>query len=1336
MKFAKVFSLLCVLLLSFSLLFSCTPPEEDVTPGNGTVNSAPEGAIWHPGETLRVVVPDGSSVNVSKIVRALTSAGVKAELVTDSEAPQEHELVVGNCEREISKIAYKNFDALIIYEDYLSGYLIYSQNGNLAIAYDSGYGLGEATNYLVSLISKNKSLVSDNGIVAQSSFNKVEYIEQKRKEEQESYFKQIEAKLGVAATRHLRNLYSLYGTKTYIWLANLYDPIAGGFYYSNSGRNTIGYGPDLESTWQTLNHLQERGIFVDYNDDMALGLPEEIKADIIAFTQSLRKDDGYYYHPQWTSITLSRRSRDLRWANHILSALGAAPAASVSANGTASTVSLTAALRVKSCDAVSRIVPVASNEHLADFDTWKKYVDGLKLGEEGVDSWDIGNDLDAMKDEVKKAGDDYVNYLLDYLDDKQNESNGIWESEITYRSVSGLMKISSVYKTLGRNMSRFDTAFKSAMKMALEPELPEDAGIVYVYNPLVSMQNMILFTKPEHRYLMYSIVLQNADELISATAKKLSEYYKLDGSFSYKKLYSASSSQGSPVALPNSKEGDVNATTISCSTVDLLLDVLDVEAPPFYSSYDYEYFIDTLLDMKEIVKDNPFEYSKGAITFDDYDAEYGDEKYGVVMAPSNRVNTVVNGNYKYFQSAIVKNPAEDASGSDLVLKTNTYCYEPDATGKPQDTATGNFEHQFLISSETQGNTYVFDANIFVAKNENTYYYSPNLMQITFASSFGGNLFSLNIGKNSMGDSMCLQIKDNSEYKGLDGEANSNLANGISVNEWVNIRIECYKIYDENGTLSVKGKIFVNGEYFDETDAGYVKDGAYVDIVPNIVRVGYVRTNSGEFYFNDVVAESSTLSFVSQDVERGFGPATFEDFDYSSLKKGDVLYPDETVTNVYHDTLTYAITRDPKNAANKVMKVTKTKQADSSATLRTAVSLQENPEGGSYYVFESDVYMSGKTTLEFGLMNASNKPLSRIRLMAGSDGKIKIREYVSNIEGNVDIAEEVATTDEWFTFGIICNYDASEATPRVVITIYINGEPVVENLTAYNSENMADFNVSTFHIRYLAGGTTTAYFDNIIFQQADGYEYNGGHNISTENAEEVITFEGFDSLLGDAPEQPSPNLTNTGKGGTVFDVTLNPKDTSDKVLLVTDPAGTTGSFSQLGLTASDGDANRFVFESDIYIDSSATDVAKQSLGLAFTGAGDTKILAKIFVGLEESNGVKKVVLSPSSDVYSGSLDNTLIDVTADMWFKIKLVLSYGYGADGKIDKDSVILEVYVNDVLIGSLNTYNSARWEGSNAVGYTVGGVRLGYEKNTALKVYFDDISFAEKASETAEQTN
>ena len=413
MKFAKVFSLLCVLLLSFSLLFSCTPPEEDVTPGNGTVNSAPEGAIWHPGETLRVVVPDGSSVNVSKIVRALTSAGVKAELVTDSEAPQEHELVVGNCEREISRIAYKNFDALIIYEDYLSGYLIYSQNGNLAIAYDSGYGLGEATNYLVSLISKNKSLVSDNGIVAQSSFNKVEYIEQKRKEEQESYFKQIEAKLGVAATRHLRNLYSLYGTKTYIWLANLYDPIAGGFYYSNSGRNTIGYGPDLESTWQTLNHLQERGIFVDYNDDMALGLPEEIKADIIAFTQSLRKDDGYYYHPQWTSITLSRRSRDLRWANHILSALGAAPAASVSANGTASTVSLTAALRVKSCDAVSRIVPVASNEHLADFDTWKKYVDGLKLGEEGVDSWDIGNDLDAMKDEVKKAGDDYVNYLLD-----------------------------------------------------------------------------------------------------------------------------------------------------------------------------------------------------------------------------------------------------------------------------------------------------------------------------------------------------------------------------------------------------------------------------------------------------------------------------------------------------------------------------------------------------------------------------------------------------------------------------------------------------------------------------------------------------------------------------------------------------------------------------------------------------------------------------------------------------------------------------------------------------------------------------------------------------------
>jgi hypothetical protein len=43
------------------------------------------------------------------------------------------------------------------------------------------------------------------------------------------------------------------------WLANLYDPETGGFYYSNSGRNTIGYAPDIESTEQALNLLSSSG---------------------------------------------------------------------------------------------------------------------------------------------------------------------------------------------------------------------------------------------------------------------------------------------------------------------------------------------------------------------------------------------------------------------------------------------------------------------------------------------------------------------------------------------------------------------------------------------------------------------------------------------------------------------------------------------------------------------------------------------------------------------------------------------------------------------------------------------------------------------------------------------------------------------------------------------------------------------------------------------------------------------------------------------------------------------------------------------------------------------
>ena len=45
-----------------------------------------------------------------------------------------------------------------------------------------------------------------------------------------------------------RELYSIFDEELIEWVANLYDPITGGYYYSNAARDNEGFLPDLGRT--------------------------------------------------------------------------------------------------------------------------------------------------------------------------------------------------------------------------------------------------------------------------------------------------------------------------------------------------------------------------------------------------------------------------------------------------------------------------------------------------------------------------------------------------------------------------------------------------------------------------------------------------------------------------------------------------------------------------------------------------------------------------------------------------------------------------------------------------------------------------------------------------------------------------------------------------------------------------------------------------------------------------------------------------------------------------------------------------------------------------------
>lgn len=56
--------------------------------------------------------------------------------------------------------------------------------------------------------------------------------------------------VGKDAVQELEALYDIYDERLYIWMATLWEPEIGGFYFSLSARETEGFRPDINNCLQ------------------------------------------------------------------------------------------------------------------------------------------------------------------------------------------------------------------------------------------------------------------------------------------------------------------------------------------------------------------------------------------------------------------------------------------------------------------------------------------------------------------------------------------------------------------------------------------------------------------------------------------------------------------------------------------------------------------------------------------------------------------------------------------------------------------------------------------------------------------------------------------------------------------------------------------------------------------------------------------------------------------------------------------------------------------------------------------------------------------------------
>ncbi len=408
------------------------------------------------------------------------------------------------------------------------------------------------------------------------SKERLKNLREKREDLRKEAYRDALPIIGKEAVDEMKDLMSLFDERIYIWLAGLYDKETGAFYYSESGRDTEGYLPDLESTVQALSYLETTGLCGrggHYKDMMS----DKMKANLLKFTNSLHDpEDGYFYHPQWGKyIATSRRGRDLSWGVEIYKEFGVSP-------------KYPTAYDRLSNDSKGNDVP----EHLRSIENFKEYLTSLDITN---NSYVVGNTLQSQVRQIIAAGEEYTKLLFFWLEEHQ-KYNGLWQDDVGFSSVNGLMKFMLMYTAAGACLPNPLAALKSAIDVATNKELPISFCCQF-YNPLVAINSIILNIYKnagrEKSDVLRAELIARAPEIIKETKRRILTCRKEDGSYSYTPWRTSHVSQEAPVATMDTNEGDVNATCItSGGCVRNLCQMFAIPTIPFFTNEDGELFFE------------------------------------------------------------------------------------------------------------------------------------------------------------------------------------------------------------------------------------------------------------------------------------------------------------------------------------------------------------------------------------------------------------------------------------------------------------------------------------------------------------------------------------------------------------------------------------------------------------------------------------------------------------------------------------------------------------------------------------------------------------------------
>lgn len=848
--FAALLATLSMLLCSCFLMNGTDGGEGDggnnSTEGENEEQKLPEGGIYNSKSELYLIREEGldEELFVSFMDKLNSEREEIVKLAAVDSTPHEHEIVIGDTDRAVSKEAKRLLGRLLKSKDSDVGIVIYSDGSSVAIVYDTdpdNITASIAINYFIDNYLDDE-LILHKGEVYSTCFDLVEGYGEVVDEQYESEMwalmeKAVGSESGRSFVNAMKQFYSIYSSDMVIWLADLYEPYicvcnalygkevcegtkycgGSGFYYSNSARDTAGYLPDVETTYQALMLLNSTGI-TRVSGGWKNMLDEDMLSSMGDFIRSIQEEDGNFVHPQWSHLELgiSRKSRDLKWATELLEMMGLRPYYTTPTGipgigaPARSSSSMKSPLKVDTVSAVSSVILTAATlPELENDVSFKAYLNSLDIKHH---SYSGGNQIasllgqiTARDAELKKEGADYrlIDILIDFLNENRNTETGTWDHTPTtdpkysvYEGVNGLMKISAAYNTAKVVIPYAREACASAIAAITAEEKVGEA--VAIYNPwhalTIIFGNLNEYGDSDDRALVNELrqtLYKEAPEMLCATAERVERFLKPGGCYSYNSDYSAAYSQGCPAAVLYSREGDVNGTVLcSSGLLDYMYGALglkDCKVPLFGET-------ERILFMEEIRSLNPGkkppeDYS---YTVEDFEEDIpGEEPIGQDIS----YKVVSNG------ASIKVVKRDDGEGNALRIDSKYFVNNSDSV-------TVNCR-----SKANLANSFVFEGDFCVLSTDR--YYS---VQIKMGAAY---MFAL---KWENGKITLWECSSSSNSKSL----NTKFDPEIELGDWFRVRVEYYlgdaqgvriKFYFDNLSDGEDMELLaVTDNYYDEKGA--------------------------------------------------------------------------------------------------------------------------------------------------------------------------------------------------------------------------------------------------------------------------------------------------------------------------------------------------------------------------------------------------------------------------------------------------------------------------------------------------------------------------------------